>query len=124
MGVNVSLDVKMLAHGATRGSFPKVRARAKITSHFCIPSSGHLRPRLNRKILEIVWLFLWVCLIGAVKSNLNLGANSGNLFLRGPLEQALKYSLSKICPNCKSQYLFMPVLAYSNICLINALPLM
>ena len=30
-----------------------LRARAKITSHFRIPSSGHLRPIGNRKILEI-----------------------------------------------------------------------
>ncbi len=30
-----------------------LRARQKITSHFRIPSSGHLCPILNRKILEI-----------------------------------------------------------------------
>ncbi len=29
----------------------ELRAYAKITLHFRIPSSGHLRPRLNRKIL-------------------------------------------------------------------------
>jgi len=61
-----------------------LRARAKITSHFRIPSSGHLWLCLNRKILEIVRLFLWFYSIGAAKSNLNLGANSGNLFLREP----------------------------------------
>jgi CRP/FNR family cyclic AMP-dependent transcriptional regulator len=61
-----------------------LRARAKITSHFRIPSSGHLWPRLNRKILETVRLFLWFCSIGATKSDLNPGANSVNLFLREP----------------------------------------
>ena len=61
-----------------------LRARAKIISHFRIPSSGHLWPRLNREILEIVRLFLWFCSIGPAKSNLNQGANSGNLFLREP----------------------------------------
>ncbi len=30
-----------------------LRARLKITSHFRIPSSGHLCPILNRKIFEI-----------------------------------------------------------------------
>jgi hypothetical protein len=64
-----------------------LRARAKITSHFRIPSSGHLWPRLNRKIFEIVLLFLWFCSIGATKSNPNSGANSVNLFLREPLAQ-------------------------------------
>ena len=64
---------------------PIFRARAKITSHFRIPSSGHLWPRLNRKILEIVLLFLWFCSIGATKSGPNPDANSVNLFLREPL---------------------------------------
>jgi len=63
-----------------------LRDRAKITSHFRISSSGHLRPCLNRKILEIVRLFLWFCSIGAAKSDLNPGANSANLFLRDPLD--------------------------------------
>ena len=63
---------------------------------FCIPipSSGHLRPMLNRKVLEIVQLFtpralpagrLWLCNFGSNKSDLNLGANSAKLFLRKPL---------------------------------------
>jgi YgiT-type zinc finger domain-containing protein len=60
----------------------KLRARAKITSHFYIPSSGHLWPRLNRKILEIAQLFLWFCSIGVTKSDPNPGTNSVNLFLR------------------------------------------
>ena len=61
------------------------RACAKITSHFRIPSSGHLCPILNRKILEIVLLFLWFCNFGSNKSDLNPGANAVNLFLRKPL---------------------------------------
>ena len=61
-----------------------LRARAKITSHFGIPSSDHLRPRLNREILEIVRLFLWFLSIGAAKSDPKPGANSANLFLREP----------------------------------------
>ena len=62
-----------------------VRVCAKITSHFRIPPSGHLCLPLNRKILEIVLLFLWICSIGAAKSDLNLGTNSAKLFLRKPL---------------------------------------
>jgi hypothetical protein len=61
-----------------------VRARAKITSHFSIPSSGHLCPILNRKILERALLLLWFCDFGSNKANLNLGANSMKLFLREP----------------------------------------
>ena len=62
-----------------------LRAYAKTTLHFCIPSSGHLWPFLNRKILAIVVLSLWFCLIGAAKYDPNLGANSTKLFLRKPL---------------------------------------
>jgi hypothetical protein len=61
-----------------------LRARAKITSHFRMPSSDHFRPRLNREILGRVLLFLWFRSIGAAKSDLNLCANSVNLFLREP----------------------------------------
>ena len=39
-----------------------LRAHSKITSHFRIPSSGHLCPILNRKVLEIVPLLLWLCI--------------------------------------------------------------
>ena len=57
-----------------------LRACAKITSHFRIPSSAHLCLHLNRKILEIppilAGLSLWICSIGAAKSDQNLGANS------------------------------------------------
>jgi hypothetical protein len=70
-----------------------LRDRAKITSHFGIPSPGHLWPILNRKILEIVLLLLRLRSIGSTKSNpdlgansaKDLGANSAKLFLRGPL---------------------------------------
>ena len=61
-----------------------LRARAKTTSHFRIPSSVHFWPCLNRKILEIVLLFLWPCSLGATKPDPNPGANSVNLFLREP----------------------------------------
>ena len=61
-----------------------LRACAKITWHFRIPSLAHLRPILNRKILEIVGLLLRFCSIGSTKSGPNLGANSVNLFLRRP----------------------------------------
>ena len=50
-----------------------------------MPSSDHLRPRLNREILGRVLLFLWFRSIGAAKSDPNLCANSVNLFLREPL---------------------------------------
>jgi hypothetical protein len=36
--------------------------------HFRIPDSGYLRPHLNRKILQIILLFLWFRSIGAAKS--------------------------------------------------------
>jgi len=64
----LALDGLTMAMANTKGilqslfcpmSRPDLRAREKIISHFRIPSSGHLRPRLNRKILEIVRLFLW-----------------------------------------------------------------
>ena len=73
-----------------------LRARARITSHFRIPSSGHLQPLLNRKILDIAVLCLRSCSIVAAESDPNLGAKNrlqneimgpfpGNLFLRKPL---------------------------------------
>ncbi len=57
-----------------------------------MPSSDYLRPCLNRGILGRVLLFLWFRSIGAAKSDLNLCANSVNLFLREPLED-----YSKLC---------------------------
>jgi len=65
-------------------AYPSLRARPKITSHFRISSSCHLRPILIRKILEIVLLFLWFCAIGSSKSKTNLSANSVKLFLGEP----------------------------------------
>ena len=65
------------------------RAHSKITSHFRIPSSGHLWPFLNRKILEIIRLFLWFRSIGITKSDPNLNANSAKLFLSEPLTNGL-----------------------------------
>jgi len=49
-----------------------------------MPSLDHLRPILNRKVLEIGLLFLWLCNFGSNKSDLNLGANSVKLFLSEP----------------------------------------
>jgi hypothetical protein len=74
------------AHFLSKQSEAMLRACAKITSHFRIPSSAHLCLRLNRKILEIVLLFLWICSIGAAKFDLNLDANSVRLFFRKPLD--------------------------------------
>jgi len=51
-----------------------LRAREEIISHFRISYSGHLRPLLNRKILEIVLLFLRSCSIVTAKSDPNLSA--------------------------------------------------
>jgi hypothetical protein len=65
------------------------RAHSKISSHFRIPSSGHLWPFLNRKILEIIRLFLWFRSIGIAKSDPNLFANSAKLFLSEPLESII-----------------------------------
>ena len=62
-------------HSNNADCFPlgALRACAKITSHFRIPSSGHLCPILNRKVLEIDPLFLWLCNFGSNKSDLNRG---------------------------------------------------
>ncbi len=76
----------------------RLRAHSKITSHFRIPSSGHLWPFLNRKILEIIRLFLWFRSIGIAKSDPNLYANSAKLFLSEPLAKDNKtcfFSTSK-----------------------------
>jgi hypothetical protein len=71
-------------YGGLTAASESLRACARITSHFRIPSSGHLCPILNRKVLEIGLLFLWLCNFGSNKSDLNLGANSVKLFLRKP----------------------------------------
>ena len=75
---------------------PELRVRAEITSHFRIPSSGHLQPLLIRKILDIAVLCLRSCSIVAAESDPNLGAKTHphdemigpspvKLFLREPL---------------------------------------
>ncbi len=56
----------------------------KNNSNFRIPSSGHLCPILNRQILEIGPLFLWLGDFGSNKSDPNPGANSVKVFLREP----------------------------------------
>ncbi len=57
-----------------------------MASHFRIPSSGHLRPLVNRKILELALLVLRFCSILAAKFGPNLGANSvKSFFARLPL---------------------------------------
>ena len=48
--------------------------RTEMTSHFRISSSGHLCPLLNRKVFEIVLLFLRPCSIVAIKPDPNLSA--------------------------------------------------
>jgi len=55
---------------------PRLGARTEKTSHFRISSSGHLWPLLNRKVLEIVLLFLWPCSIVTTKSDPNLSAKT------------------------------------------------
>jgi len=53
-----------------------LRGRAKITSHFRIPSSGHLRLLLNRTTVNIDRLCLRSCSIVAAESDPNLGAKT------------------------------------------------
>ena len=65
----------------------KTKGSRKNNTHFRIPSSGHLRPIVNHKILEIVPLFLWFYDFRSNKSNLNPGANSVKLILREPLAE-------------------------------------
>ena len=86
------LPENQTARGLAPSRFPCVwtlGARAKITSHFGIPSPGHLWPILNRKILEIVLLLLRSCSTGSTKPDPDLGANSAKLFLRGPLTRII-----------------------------------
>ena len=78
-----------------------LRAREKIISHFRIPSPGHLRPRLNHKILNIAGLCLRSCSIVAAEPDPNLGAKTPppqnetispthvKLFFREPLVKIL-----------------------------------
>ncbi|MBW1852487.1 MAG: hypothetical protein JRJ15_13900 [Deltaproteobacteria bacterium] len=66
-------------------NFIRLRARAKITSHFGISSSGHFRRTLKSKNLEIVHYYCAFCFSNSTKPNLNLSAKNVNLFLREPL---------------------------------------
>ena len=62
-----------------------LRARAKITSHFGISSSGHFRQILKSKNLEIVHYYCAFYFLKSTKPNLNLSAKNVKLFLREPL---------------------------------------
>ncbi len=62
----------------------KLRARAKITSHFGISSPGHFRLILKSKNLEIVHYYCVFCFFKSTEPNLNLSAKNVNLFLREP----------------------------------------
>ena len=86
-----NLHKQRWGYNVLKGSLIGLRARAKITSHFGIPSSGHLRPILNCEILAIVSLFLWFRNFGSTKSDLNLDANSVKLFFREPLMSESEY---------------------------------
>ena len=89
---------------------PELRVRAKITYHFRIPSSGHLCPIQNRKILERVLLLLWLYDFESNKANLNLGANSVKLFLREPLDVSVRRgdqkSLPRVCFAWQMEWFF------------------
>ena len=64
----------------------KLRTHSKITSHFSIPASGCLCTILITQSPQNSLLFLRLCAIGSYKFNLNLSANSVNLFLSEPLK--------------------------------------
>jgi len=61
-----------------------LRARAKITSHFGISSSGHFWQVLKSKNLEIVHYYCAFFSLKSIKPKLNLSAKNVNLFLREP----------------------------------------
>jgi len=58
-----------------------LRARSKITWHFCIPTSPYLSSIFIRKNPRNSPLLLRFCSIRLMKSTANLGTNSTNLFL-------------------------------------------
>ena len=62
-----------------------LRARAKITLHFGIPSSDHFRQILKSKNIEIVYYYCPFCSLKSTKPNLNLSVKNVKLFLREPL---------------------------------------
>jgi hypothetical protein len=90
-----NLSQKVIQGLLALASLTVLRARAKITSHFRTPSSGHLCPILNRKILERALLLLWFRDFGSNKANLNLSANSVKLFLCEPLVLS-QYSITSL----------------------------
>ena len=61
----------------------RLRAHSKITSHFRISASSSSAAAQSRNPRNSP-LFLWVHSIAATKSDLNLSANSANLFLSEP----------------------------------------
>ena len=71
--------------GGTSQYRKRFRARAKITSHFCISVSAHLWPMPHFQNPRNSPLFLWICSFGSAKPEPNLNANSVKLFLREPL---------------------------------------
>ena len=62
----------------------KLRARAKINSHFGIPSSGHFWQILKSKNLEIVHYYSAFYSLKSTKPNPNLSAKNDNLFFCEP----------------------------------------
>ena len=68
-----------------------------ITHRFHIPASDHLRPILNRKILNVVLPRLRFFSIGSTKYGLNLCANSNELFLSRPLLCRKRLLLRHVC---------------------------
>ena len=79
-----------LGHERARKLLSSLRARAKITSHFCISASAHLWLIPHSHLVLLNWprnssLFLWFCSLGSAKPEPNLSANSAKLFLREPL---------------------------------------
>jgi len=85
LAVLPSLRCRGIGKALVKEAEARLRRCSKINSHFRIPSLGHLRPLLNRKILKISRIFLRFCSIVATKSGLNLGANNVNLFLSNAL---------------------------------------
>ncbi len=93
------------------------RAHSRITSHFGIPASRHLRGTIapssaapQSQILEIAGLFLRSAQSVATESDAKLRANSVKLFLSGPLVTArggirapqFRYCCSRLRRSCGS----------------------
>ena len=66
-----------------------LRAREKITSHFCISPPAHLWPIPHSQNPRNSSLFLWFCSLGSAKPEPNLSANSAKLFFREPLASSI-----------------------------------